>query len=67
MFGSFMGEFFLETEQPATNDWMSTTWGGTFFGETLYRLSNLIVDESESGAGRFWRDCRLCRQSDQRH
>jgi hypothetical protein len=56
MFGSFTWEFFLETEQPATNDWMSTTWGGMFFGEALYRLSNLIIDESQSGAARFWRE-----------
>ena len=53
-FGSFMWEFFMETEQPATNDFLTTTWGGTLLGESLYRLSNNMVDESQSGGGRFW-------------
>jgi hypothetical protein len=54
MLGSASWEFFAETEQASTNDWSTTTWGGYFFGETLFRLSNNIVDESRSGAGRFF-------------
>jgi len=54
MVGSFSWEFFAETEQASTNDWATTTWGGYFFGETLYRLSNNLVDESASGSRRFW-------------
>src|SRR6187402_2980221 len=42
LFGSLTWEYFLETEQPSTNDWLSTTWGGFLFGESLYRLSNWI-------------------------
>jgi hypothetical protein len=56
MFGSFQWEFFMETEQPSTNDWLTTTWGGFLFGESLYRLSNRILDDSTSGGDRFWRE-----------
>jgi hypothetical protein len=56
MFGSAMWEFFLETEQPSTNDWMTTTWGGFLFGESLYRLSNRVLDDSTSGSTRFWKE-----------
>jgi hypothetical protein len=55
-FGSWMWEYFMETEQASTNDWMTTTWGGFFFGESLYRLSNRIVDETDSGGSRFWKE-----------
>ena len=56
MFGSWQWEYFMETEQASTNDFMSTTWGGVFFGEALYRLSNRILDESDSGASRFFKE-----------
>jgi hypothetical protein len=56
MLGSYSWEYFAETEQASTNDWSTTTWGGYFFGEALYRLSNDVVDETASGAGRFWRE-----------
>ena len=54
--GSFMWEYFAETEQPSTNDWMTTTWGGFFFGEALFRLSNRLLDESASGSRRFFKE-----------
>ena len=56
LFGSLTWEYFLETEQPSTNDWLSTTWGGFLFGESLYRLSNWILDDSTSGSTRFWKE-----------
>jgi hypothetical protein len=56
LFGSLTWEFFAETEQPSTNDWLTTTWGGFMFGETLYRLSNSILDDSTSGSTRFWKE-----------
>jgi uncharacterized protein DUF3943 len=56
MFGSATWEYFAETEQPSTNDWMTTTWGGVMFGECLYRLSNRILDDSTSGSTRFWKE-----------
>jgi hypothetical protein len=56
LFGSLSWEFFAETEQPSTNDWLTTTWGGFMFGESLYRLSNSILDDSTSGSKRFWKE-----------
>jgi len=56
LLGSCMWEFFLETEQPSVSDLWTTTWGGSFIGETLYRLSNAILDDSTSGSGRFFRE-----------
>jgi hypothetical protein len=56
MFGSFMWEFFMETEQPSINDWMTTNWGGWFFGEVLFRLSNKILDDSRSGSTRLLKE-----------
>lgn len=35
---------------------MTTTWGGYFFGETLFRLSNSVLDDSTSGSTRFWKE-----------
>jgi hypothetical protein len=56
IFGSWTWEHFAETEQPATNDFLTTTWGGTFFGEALYRLSNDVLDDSTSGSTRLWKE-----------
>ena len=54
--GSTMWEYFLESEQPSNSDLVTTPWGGSFLGESLYRLSNSILDDSTSGSGRFWRE-----------
>jgi len=54
--GSWMWEYFLEHEQPSTNDFLTTTLGGTFLGEALYRLSNAILDDSTSGSERLLRE-----------
>jgi hypothetical protein len=51
-----MWEYFLETEQPSNSDLITTPWGGSFLGESLFRLSNNILDDSTSGSGRFWRE-----------
>jgi len=56
MFGAGTWEYFMETEQASTNDWMTTTWGGFFFGEALFRLSNNLLDETTSGSTRFWKE-----------
>lgn len=56
MFGSATWEYFAETEQPSTNDWLTTTWGGVMFGECLFRLSNRILDDSRSGSPRLWKE-----------
>jgi len=54
--GSWMWEYFMEHEQPSTSDFLTTTFGGTFLGETLYRLSNSIRNDSSSGSTRLVRE-----------
>lgn len=54
--GSWQWEFFMENEPPAFNDWVMTSVGGSMLGEMFYRFSNLILDESLTGAKRFWNE-----------
>jgi len=54
--GSWQWEYFMETEHPALNDWVMTSMGGALIGETFYRLSSLILDESTDGIERVWRE-----------
>ena len=54
--GSWHWEYFMENEPPAWNDQIMTSYGGSLIGEVFYRLSNLIIDESSTGAERFWRE-----------
>jgi hypothetical protein len=54
--GSWMWEYFMEHEQPSTSDFLTTTIGGTFLGESLYRLSNAIRNDSTSGSTRLLRE-----------
>jgi hypothetical protein len=54
--GSWQWEYFMENEHAALNDWIMTSVGGSLMGETFYRLSNLILDESTGGSERVWRE-----------
>ncbi len=54
--GSLMWELFGENTQPSVNDAIMTTTGGIFLGETLYRLSSQVLDDSARGGGRLWRE-----------
>lgn len=54
--GSLMWEYFGETTLPSKNDLIGTTMGGVALGEILFRLSNLVLDESKSGSDRFWNE-----------
>lgn len=54
--GSAVWEVFGETERPSMNDIFSTTFGGIILGETTYRISSQILDESESGLPRLGRE-----------
>jgi len=47
--GSLMWEIVGETHPPAPNDFINTSFGGTTLGEMTYRLSNMIVDETQRG------------------
>lgn len=45
--GSYTWEMFAETEYPAPNDLISTTIGGSVYGEVLYRLSRLAYNKND--------------------
>ena len=54
--GSLLWEYFGETEAASTNDVLTTSLGGAVPGEVFYRLSTMLLDNTESGAGRLWRE-----------
>ena len=54
--GSAMWELFMENEYPSTNDIIATPIGGMALGETLYRTSDLILDDRATGRERVVRE-----------
>ena len=54
--GAFMWECCGETHPMSWNDMISTGLGGIARGEWAYRLSSLILNNTKSGMGRFWRE-----------
>jgi len=54
--GSLMWEFIAESEPPAINDFLSTSFGGVALGEVTNRLSSLLLDDSKRGTERFFRE-----------
>jgi hypothetical protein len=52
--GSFLWETGGETSNPSVNDQIASGIGGTFFGEALFRMADLLLD-SEDGRPGFWR------------
>lgn len=46
-FGSWSWEFFCETEYPAPNDLVTTTVGGSLYGEMLFRLSQRLFSKPD--------------------
>lgn len=52
--GSYLWETFMETNEPAINDWVNTGLNGAAFGEILFRLSTLITDNQARGGHRVW-------------
>ena len=54
--GSTMWELFMENEYPSTNDIIATPIGGMALGETLYRTSDLILDDRTTGRERLGRE-----------
>lgn len=52
--GSALWEIAGETTPPSFNDQITTGFGGSFLGEALFRMSNLVLDESHMPA--FWRE-----------
>ena len=57
--GSLMWELFGEVEPPAVNDLVATTVGGICIGETMHRMSDLVLRNDACGFERFWREV-LC-------
>lgn len=54
--GSMAWELFMEAEPPSINDLISTTFGGVYMGETQYRLSSLLLDNTSRGSERTFRE-----------
>jgi len=54
--GSFLWEYCFEVHHPAYNDWIATSVGGSTLGEMLFRVSDLLVDDTARGSNRAWRE-----------
>jgi hypothetical protein len=54
--GAFIWEAMGETHPMSSNDMIATGIGGIAFGETTYRLSSAILDNTATGSGRTWRE-----------
>lgn len=54
MTGSAIWEHFMETWEPAFNDWILTSMNGINLGEITYRLSTLVTDNQLRGSDRVW-------------
>jgi Domain of unknown function (DUF3943) len=53
--GSFLWETWGETTPPSINDYISTTIGGSFVGEALFRMASLLLERGGESPG-FWRE-----------
>jgi hypothetical protein len=53
--GSLLWEYAGETGPPSVNDLISTTLAGSFLGEALYRMANLVLATGGARPG-FWRE-----------
>jgi hypothetical protein len=54
--GAAVWEYAGETHPPSFNDMISTGIGGAAVGETQYRFSSMLLDNTSVGMGRFWRE-----------
>ncbi len=54
-FGSYTWEVFLESIRPSKNDLILNTLGGATLGEVLFKIGDLLLDESSSGFERIFR------------
>ena len=53
--GSAVWEIAGEQTRPSRNDQVASGIGGTFLGEALFRMSNLVLEQG-GGMSRFWRE-----------
>lgn len=56
MVGSMAWELFMEAEPPALNDLITTVAGGAYMGETAYRISSMVLDNTATGSERTFRE-----------
>ena len=54
--GSYLWEIGGEKNRPSINDQITTTFGGTFLGEPLFRMANLLLESDDEGKPGFWRE-----------
>jgi hypothetical protein len=54
--GAWLWEYTGERHHPAYNDWINTAVGGIIYGEALYRLSDMVIDNTATGGGRTGRE-----------
>jgi hypothetical protein len=54
--GAVGWEYLGETHPASFNDIVSTGIGGAALGETYYRFSSMVLDNTATGMGRFWRE-----------
>lgn len=54
--GSYVWEYFCETNLPSYNDFLSTGIGGTAIGEATFRVSDIVFDNSKRGVSRVLRE-----------
>ena len=55
--GSFLWEMAGETTPPSINDQIASGIGGSFFGEALFRMANLVLEgDGKGGKPGFWRE-----------
>ena len=54
--GSLMWELFGEPVQPSINDVMITSLSGVNFGESIRRISDVLLDNQARGINRVWRE-----------
>lgn len=55
-FGSWLFEYAGEAHHPSYNDWLNTALGGIGLGEPLFRLQNMVLDNTATGSSRAWRE-----------
>ena len=53
--GSFLWETYGENTNPSINDQIASGIGGSFFGEALFRMANLVL-EGDGGKPGFWQE-----------
>lgn len=54
--GSAFWEIAGEKTPPSKNDMISTGFGGSFLGESLFRMSSLLLEKGGSNLSPFWRE-----------